>query len=195
MVPFFALSYGNETSESSKNMDMASPWKQCAKALDSSSSNWRFNDSLAADNDVEKDGANNSGSEIEVINIDGEESKSISNKESEHCILFQCGCPTVDKWAHDEWERWIKKKSSSKKKSCSGRGKKRKRKHSCLESLDKSQASALPGESGNHETENGSEEEEMINSEVISTHLICGKRTNQDTLCPCDFNPVCSTPT
>ena len=188
MVPYFSVSFHQDNSSDDDDIgkrgamenivDVKSPWTGCAEILDENCSTWRLDCPAAKRDEVA------SKNTIEVVNVDDDGSKSTNEDETESCadtrkgdraVVLQCGCPTVDKWAMDEWELHNKERAVSKK---GGRqGKERKQNLPCnLEDDDQSKAL----DSGN-----------KINAEPNVARIFCGKRKSDDKLhCPCDSNPV-----
>ena len=99
--------------------------------------------------------------------------------------IVQCGCPTIDSWAADEYDKYQQHFSKKNKKG----GKKRKRKNN---SAGVEEVTDLSCNDANIIMTIDDDEDNNANSlGAMTPVLICGERKmNGDECCPCDFNPV-----
>ena len=143
--------------------------------------------------------------EVEIVNVDvDDESSSVivampqnitsginssdNDDESNKVRVVQCGCPTVDSWAIDHWEKYQqhlskmkrKNKKSNNKKSKGGSGKETKKRKGDADVDDITDRSCDDDDGDDNEC-----------NHPKTPILICGTREFcGGECCPCDFNPV-----
>jgi len=182
IVPFFSVSFNNNNKNNEANyldgscggrgggeaiIGMQSPWIQCAPVLQQQ----QTQDSPFS---WDVDGGNNSSSD--------------KTDESNKVRVVQCGCPTVDSWAIDHWEKYQqhlpkmkrKNKKSNNKKSKGGSGKETKKRKGDADVDDITDRSCDDDDGDDNEC-----------NHPKTPILICGTREfSGGECCPCDFNPV-----
>jgi hypothetical protein len=221
IVPFFSLSFNNNDSENNNtkggganniNIDMQSPWIQCEPVLQGECSCWKFergedvDDTKKTTNNNKKQQQQKKGSkkqqEVEIVNVDDDSSSTVAvqqlnnnnndnNNDENKVRIVQCGCPTIDSWAIEEWEKYQQQILSKKKKNKGG--KKRKRKNSSVDVEDVTDLSCGDNNVVVTVDEDDTENSNATSLAAITPTLICGQRQlGGDECCPCDFNPVSS---
>ncbi len=142
--------------------------------------------------------------EVEIVNVDDDSSSTVAvqqlnnnnndnnNSNDENKVrIVQCGCPTIDSWAIEEWEKYQQQILSKKKKNKGG--KKRKRKNSSVDVEDVTDLSCGDNNVVVTVDEDDTENSNATSLAAITPTLICGQRQlGGDECCPCDFNPVSS---
>ena len=214
ILPYFSLSCNNHTNDdndgvSNTNNDYArmvdtpNPWKQCEPVLMGECTSWKFQRGedidtkfMSSSNKRQKSQSKRQQQEVEIVNVD-EESTSVvpvqqlnfnNDNPNDKVRIVQCGCPSIDSWAIEEWEKYQQYLAKKNKKG----GKKRKRGKSAV--VDVEELTDLSGEDVVMTIEDndgvvGSNGGKSLAD--ITPTLICGRRKlDGDQCCPCDFNPV-----
>lgn len=159
-----------ETATTNINREnMKSPWEKCSSVLNRDSA-WRFQNWEEVHGVVNVDDLDDD----EFCDIENSKRRNTTNEDDEQMtLLVQCGCPTVDKLAMDEFEM-DHKLNNTKKKKKAGRGRKRMK--------------ILNGNDTDSSMKSDTNEDD---TSILSPRLICGERSSYSkTQHPCDFNPV-----
>jgi len=206
ITPFFSLCNdegGSGANNDTDNIDTQSPWIQCGPVLQGECTAWKFErgediDAKTMSNNnkkqQQKKGAKKQQQEVEIVNVDDDSVVAVqqlnfnnnNNDDDNKVRIVQCGCPTIDSWATDEWHKYQQHLSKKNKKG----GKKRKRKNN---SADVEEVTDLSCDDANIMTIDDDDAENNLNNSLaaMTPVLICGERNlNGDECCPCDFNPV-----
>ncbi len=200
ITPFFSLSFNDE----SHSNDVQSPWMQCQPVLRRECTDWAFERGEDVDvknlttNSKKRKELETKQQHVEIVNVDDDSSSVVavqqltfnSSNNNTNCEnnvrIVQCGCPTIDTWAVQEWDKYQQHLSKKNKKG----GKKRKRKTKNDKDVD--EVTDLSCDDANVMTIDDDENavENNVNSLAAATpFLICGQR-KKDESCPCDYNPV-----
>ena len=197
------------TTTAAANIDMQSPWMQCELVLRGECTNWTFERGEDVDvknmtttskkrKELETKGAAKQQQQVEIVNVDDDSSSVVAvqqlnfnnnntnnNTNDENNVrIVQCGCPTIDSWAIQEWDKYQQHLSKKNKKG----GKKRKRKTVA----DVEEVTDLSCDDNNVMTigdDNVAAESNDKSLAAATPVLICGQR-KKDECCPCDYNPV-----
>ncbi|EED88974.1 predicted protein [Thalassiosira pseudonana CCMP1335] len=223
MVPFFSISYTSNNNNDDNgqqllagvNYDTKSPWIQCARVLEEGS-HWELQDrggegGGSSDENIEIVNVDDDDDEVSRLSNDGEKKRQQTTNTT--TLVAQSGCPTVDKWANEEWDLYHKQIIAARKKKSKGGGGRgnKKRKRKVEEGVLEGEVVILD-EDGDEEGEKKKmmDTTETTNSTVGNRHttttttsssslllscehrIICGKRSQEEGFtCPCDGNPFC----
>eukprot|EP00985_Skeletonema_marinoi_P021097 scaffold12780_cov145-Skeletonema_marinoi.AAC.7 len=207
ITPFFSLCNdegGSGANNDTDNIDTQSPWIQCGPVLQGECTAWKFERGEDIDakhmtnnnkKQQKKKGAKKQQQEVEIVNVDDDSVVAVqqlnfnnnNNDDDNKVRIVQCGCPTIDSWATNEWHKYQQHLSKKNKKG----GKKRKRKNN---SADVEEVTDLSCDDANVMTIDDDDADNNANNSLaaMTPVLICGERKlNGDECCPCDFNPFC----
>ena len=209
--------------ETNVNIDKQSPWMQCETVLQGQEEccpSWRLERGEVIDvknmtsnsnhkKQMHKGTTAMKQQQTEVImNVDEDSSSIIAvqqldftnnndDNDQDKVRIVQCGCPTIDSWAIQEWDKYQQYLSKQKKK---GKKKRKKRKRKMNHSADVvvEEVTDLSCEDDTNvvmaidDDNDDDDAKKSVASLAESTPiLICGQRKlSGGECCACDFNPV-----
>ena len=198
----------NDAATTTANIiDMQSPWMQCEPVLRGECTDWSFERGEDVDvknmtttnkkrQELERKGAKKQQQQqVEIVNVDDDSSSVVAvqqltfsnnsnNTDGENNVrIVQCGCPTIDAWAIQEWDKYQQHLSKKNKKV----GKKRKRKAKNV--ADVEEVTDLSCDDTNVMTIDD-DDDGNVNSLAAATPVLIFGQRRKDESCPCDYNPV-----